>query len=104
MNAKIYNKFKNLITKACDKHVKDGKKIISGRFQNNEGCCPISCVIGYPDSRDYFELMNEKLGVKVPEKQYWQFISGFDASSADPDYVGTQLFKLGQALRKKYLK
>lgn len=102
MNTKTYNKFKALLTKACDKRVKAGKPIASGGFRTDKGCCPIACVVGPYANDDYFDRMNKKLGTNVDEAQYWSFIEGFDGGS-DPRYSATQLFKLGRSLRKKYL-
>jgi hypothetical protein len=105
MNVKTYNKFKTLLTKACDKHVKAGKKIITGGFQSEEGCCPIACVLGKPKNDEYFKALDKKLGVIIDEEEYWNFIEGFDANEDfDPERAKTQLFKLGRALRKKYIK
>jgi len=101
MNAKTYNKFKKLLITACDRHIKNGKKIISGGFSSEEGCCPISCVV--VNDPCYFAAMNEKLGTEVPDNQYWDFIDGFDGRQVLPERSKTQLFKLGRALRKKYL-
>lgn len=105
MNAKTYNKFKNLLISKCDKHIKNGGKIISGVFTIADSCCPISCALGTFDMNkfNHFDALNKKLGTKVPERQYWQFINGFDGNTPSSKEKNTQLFKLGRALRKKYI-
>jgi hypothetical protein len=111
MNTKTYNRFKALLIKACDKHIKAGNKIISGSFtdddfdDSNKGYCPMTCVLGKPiNDGAYFEALNKKLKTKVSDTDYWNFIEGFDGNvMVDLKRSKSRLFKLGRALRQKYL-
>lgn len=106
MKEELYNKFKNLITEACEAHLAAGGTIISGSFTRDDSCCPISCVVGAPSLLSYgpFHELNVRLGEQVPEEEYWNFIDGFDGKDATSVRESTKLFQLGRELRAKYIK
>lgn len=102
MKAKTYTKFKNLLIKACDRHIKNGGKLIHGAFTLSGGYCPIFCVLGGVEDIEVFEALNKKLKDKVVERDYWNFIDGFDGNTVFPERAKSRLFKLGRKLREKY--
>lgn len=94
------------LIKACDAHLKSGKKIIDGNFQDTsiDGCCPVACLTGTPGSKqDYSDVLAQKLKFGFSATDMWAFIDGFDGSTKSI-YSGTPEFKLGLSLRKKYIK
>lgn len=97
-------KLRTSLVKACDAHIKSGKKIVSGHFHDTvDGCCPIACFVGNPADEKYSDALQKKLEFVFPNDAMWAFIDGFDANVLSV-HKGTPEFKLGQELRKKYIK
>lgn len=101
-------KMRERLIKACDKHLKNGGTIASGCFSDGDNSfCPITCLIGDIKDVPTEELslkVSKKLGFKVGEFEIWDFIFNFDGSLAVADSTTNLPAKMGQALRKKYLK
>ncbi len=92
------------LVKACDAHVKSGKKVIAGHFHDTsiDGCCPIGCLVGDPVDENYSDALRKKLKFGFTPEDMWAFIDGFDGNSQSI-HIGAPEFKLGQELREKYI-
>lgn len=96
--------FKEALIQACDNHIKNGGKVISGSFHRGEtGMCPVSCLIGglKETSNAFNTEMSEKLGFPVSGGEAWAFVDGFDGNMPRQDYK--EVNTIGADLRSKYI-
>jgi hypothetical protein len=101
MNKKQLKKFRSMLIEAADAHLKSGGEITSGAFIRSENrCCPIGCVTGTKDNLSYEVMLKEKLGFNITNEEMWDFVFSFDGVLR----LENDLTKLGQELRKKYIK
>jgi hypothetical protein len=103
MNADQIKKFRSRLIRACNKHLKEGGKIVAVTFRHNEKSCPIGALTGPIDESKtrYSDALSQELGFVVTKGEFWDFIAGFDGSGHHraPSIV----FDLGKELRFKYL-
>ena len=97
-------RLKKLLVKACNTHIKAGGKVVSGTFHNKKGCCPIYCATKTDGDGNFRLALEEKLGFKLTDINLFDFMSGFDYPSTSGTWKTNAETKLGQALRKKYVK
>jgi hypothetical protein len=96
-------KFRSLLIKACDAHIKAGGTIITVLFTNGSNeCCLIQCATR--DWRHYEDRLEKLLGFRLSEDVIGDFISAFDGDTYPYSGSSNSLAtKLGKELRKKYI-
>jgi hypothetical protein len=99
------DKLRTLLIQAIDNHLANGGKIVSGRFSTgfNEECCPVTCLVGDEGLISRTDRIATKLGVPFSGYDMWALIDGFDQRRLREPYKNSELYKLGQELRAKYL-
>ena len=98
-------KFRAALIRATNKHIKSGHKIIAYAFRNRAtgDMCPIGALIDDYEAigdRDFLQPIIDKYGITNTE--ITDFVRAFDNS---PTTVGNDdIVKLGQEMRKRYIK
>jgi hypothetical protein len=107
MKATDYSKFKKAIFTAVENHLANGGKLVVGSFEKGSDRCPISCLTkGEPSDKDkwYWKAAARISKTPFTEGDLWNLIDAFDGNGLVPkERQKTQMYKLGQQLRAKFL-
>lgn len=106
MNAKQAHPFRALLEEACDAHIKDGGRIISGVFGYDETVCPIACLLNGTGSpvADFINLVQKEMNYTMSTDEVWAFITSFDGLNIHEEYEQYVFaILIGKALREKYI-
>jgi hypothetical protein len=101
------DKLRTLLTQAIDQHLADGGKLVAHKFYDgvdNKEYCPVSCLIGiHPTTGDRSYDIAAKLDTRFSTTDLWNLVDGFDQTIVSEQSKNSDLYKLGQELRAKYL-
>jgi hypothetical protein len=100
------DKLRTILTQAIDQHLANGGTLVSGKFyddENDNAYCPVSCLIGTTFIIDRSHAMADVLEAPFSVSDLWNLIDGFDQYHLQSGDENSDLYKLGQELRAKYL-
>ncbi len=105
MNGEQAERFQQLLVEACDNHIDNGGKVVSGIFYTADGGkCPLSCLFGSVIVIHMAQELKSLVGGQHSEDELWAFVTSFDAKELaeyQKQYVSAIL--IGKELRRKYI-
>jgi len=100
------DKLRTILIEAIDQHLANGGTLISGKFYDDDDdkkYCPVSCLIGTTFPTDRTHAITDVLGAPFSATDLWDFVDGFDQHYQQGIDENSDMYKLGQELRAKYL-